>query len=195
MPGGAPPAAHMPRTVCGAMRTRAQHLFADLVGPRRSKHNWVTGAVIAEVRGEMLRANRTAYRERVFRNHALESTLRLLQEALPTGRGPAAADAACVSQLETERRRGLKEQTDWMNPHWGSVFHADDYRDGTRELSLFGFALRRHADVYMSELQNIAHYAARGHRFVPRPVVLPHEVSPIVDPVVEHVAGSKLVGS
>ena len=55
--------------------------------------------------------------------------------------------------------------------------------------------MRRHADLYMAELQNIAHYTERGHRFVPPKFMMPHQVTPYVDPVIEHIAGSKLVGS
>ena len=74
-----------------------------------------------------------------------------------------------------------------INSSWGSVFHASG-RDGVREPSLFGFALRRHSDLYMSQLQSIAPYVVRRHRFVPPHTPLPHEVAPYSDPVVERIA-------
>lgn len=169
-------------------------IFADLVDARRGSHNWKTGAVIAELRGEMVAANSAAYREAVFVNHCLDATLRLLQEAMPTTRPPDAPVAACVSRLHAEWRRGLSRQSGMLNQSWGSIFYATD-RLGARDPSIFGFALRRHADLYMSELQNIAHYATRRHRFLPPRFMLPHEVTPYVDPVVEQVAGSKRAGA
>ena len=54
-------------------------IFADLVDARRGVHNWKTGAVLAELRSEMVAANSSAYREAVFVNHCLDATLRLLQ--------------------------------------------------------------------------------------------------------------------
>ena len=82
-----------------------------------------------------------------------------------------------------------------INESWGSVFHATHPTSGARDPSLFGFALRRHADLYMPRLSNIAAYAARRHRFLPPSFTLPHEVTAYVDPIVEAIAGSKLVGA
>jgi HAD superfamily 5'-nucleotidase-like hydrolase len=162
------------------------HLYADLVDARYGEHSWITGAVIAEVRSEMLRANSAEFRQTVFKNYVLDTAQRLLQEAMPMHRTPDSADLACVAAVDQQRRLGLDEQSAYMNPSWGSVFHADNSNDGTRDPSLFGFALRRHADLYMSELQNIAHYAVRSHRFVPPKFTLPHEIMPVNDSVADH---------
>ena len=171
------------------------HLYADLAGARRGRHNWVTGAVIAEVRDEMLRANTSEYRELVFRNHVLDATLQLVQEAV-AGREASAEELQLIHGLDEQRRRGLEKQNEVLNTDWGSVFHANDVRTTTfHAASLFGFALRRHADLYMAKLENIAPYTVRRHRFAPPIFTMPHEVTPYVDPVVEHIAGSKLVGS
>ena len=82
----------------------------------------------------------------------------------------------CQAILDAERRRGLHELAAGMNPTWGSVFHAQ-HGDGSVDASLFGFALKRHSDLYMSQLQSIVHYATRRHRFVPPKFTMPHEVS------------------
>ena len=82
-----------------------------------------------------------------------------------------------------------------LNKNWGSVFHTTHPESGARDASLFGFALRRHADIYMSELQNIGSYAMRDHRFQPPSFTMPHEVTAFVDPCIEKIAGSKLVGA
>lgn len=171
------------------------HLYADLAGARRGRHNWVTGAVISEVREEMVQANTAEYRQLVFRNHALDATLQLVQEAV-RWREATVEELALIDDLDEQRRRGLELQNEHMNRHWGSVFHANDVRTTTfHAASLFGFALRRHADLYMAKLDNIASYTVRGHRFAPPIFTMPHEVTPYVDPVVEHIAGSDMVGS
>jgi hypothetical protein len=47
----------------------------------------------------------------------------------------------------------------------------------------------------MAKLESLVDYTVRRHRFVPPMFALPHEVSPYLDPVVEQIAGSELVGS
>jgi len=121
--------------------------------------------------------------------------LRLVQEVLPRpldGRdaSPHEADVAAVASLDEERRRSLEQQNAHMNRDWGSVFHAY-HEDGSREASHFGSAILRHADLYMSRLENIEHYITRRHRFVPPKFTLPHEVMPYVDPVEKHIVGKK----
>jgi hypothetical protein len=54
---------------------------------------------------------------------------------------------------ENRRPAGTGAPRDAPPPYGrGSIFYATD-RLGARDPSIFGFALRRHADLYMSELQ------------------------------------------
>ena len=76
-----------------------------MCGCATALRSWVTGAVISEVREEMLKANDPSYRELVFQNHTLDTALRLVQEVLPRpldGRdtSPHEADVAAVASLD-----------------------------------------------------------------------------------------------
>lgn len=79
----------------------------------------------------------------------------------PITRGYSAEDAELLHSLETELQRVNVELSSLFNRQFGSIFRTDGHP------SLFAFAVRRYADLYLSEVCDLMYYNP-NHRFYPQ---------------------------
>lgn len=90
------------------------------------------------------------------------STLQDIQAASNTIKGGySEEDAALLHSLETELQRVNVELSSLFNRQFGSIFRTDGHP------SLFAFAVRRYADLYLSEVCDLMYYNP-NHRFYPQ---------------------------
>lgn len=79
----------------------------------------------------------------------------------PITRGYSPEDAELLHSLETELQRVNVELSSLFNRQFGSIFRTDGHP------SLFAFAVRRYADLYLSEVCDLMYYNP-NHRFYPQ---------------------------
>lgn len=153
------------------------NLRVDLTEARRW-HGWKTACVINELDREIEIQNMSWFHE----VHFLRSNLRRLIGDLQMCMNPPfeACDEntidmnACgikkafreeddemLQVFETELQRVNVELSSLFNQQFGSIFRTDGHP------SLFAFAVRRYADLYLSEVCHMLHYNPQ-HRFYPQ---------------------------
>lgn len=79
----------------------------------------------------------------------------------PLPRGYSTEDAQLLQTLETELQRVNVELSSLFNRQFGSIFRTDGHP------SLFAFAVRRYADLYLAEVCDLMYYNP-NHRFYPQ---------------------------
>jgi hypothetical protein len=150
------------------------NLRADLVDARRW-HGWKTACIINELDREIDVQDSTWFHEL----HFLRSTLRGMLCDLQLAMNPpfhnsvvnegaynpnklfTEDDTKLLQVLETELQRVNVELSGLFNRQFGSIFRTDGHP------SLFAFAVRRYADLYLSEVCNLLQYNPH-HRFFPQ---------------------------
>uniref|UniRef100_A0A7S4DQP5 Uncharacterized protein n=1 Tax=Lotharella globosa TaxID=91324 RepID=A0A7S4DQP5_9EUKA len=88
-------------------------------------------------------------------------------------------DKDLLDSLEAEVSRWRDIQEHVINANFGSIFRA-----GTA-LSKFASSMKRHADLYMSSVDNLRFYSVE-QRFYPDGG---HESVPFIDPLLDYIIG------
>lgn len=141
------------------------NLRADLVEARRW-HGWHTACVINELDRELEVQASPLFWELHFLRSTLRHFLTDLQLTMTRTKGDDCVkffdfdEAEIILELETELRHINSELSCLFNPQFGSIFRTDGHT------SLYAFAVRRYADIYMSDVCNLLHYST-DHRFYP----------------------------
>mmetsp|Transcript_6148 Transcript_6148/g.9387 ORF Transcript_6148/g.9387 Transcript_6148/m.9387 type:complete len:608 (-) Transcript_6148:135-1958(-) len=152
-------------------------LFADLVEARR-RYGISTGAVIKEVSEEMEKQKgSTMWRYARLTTHILQHSFRLIQEEMGLSRSPEDIELLDKLEEEVDRWRNIQEQV--INANFGSIFRAET------AMSKFAGSMRRHADLYMSAIENLRFYSTE-QRFYPDGG---HESVPFNDPLLDFIVG------
>eukprot|EP00472_Partenskyella_glossopodia_P002052 CAMPEP_0197522094 /NCGR_PEP_ID=MMETSP1318-20131121/7282_1 /TAXON_ID=552666 /ORGANISM="Partenskyella glossopodia, Strain RCC365" /LENGTH=559 /DNA_ID=CAMNT_0043074329 /DNA_START=208 /DNA_END=1887 /DNA_ORIENTATION=- len=152
-------------------------LFADLVEARRL-YGIATGAIISEVRQEMEKQKGSAmWRYARLTTHVLQHSFRLIQEEMGLSRTE--EDTILLDKLEREVSRWRHIQEHVINANFGSIFRSD------LTVSKFAASMKRHADLYMSSIQNLRFYSTE-QRFYPDGG---HESVPFNDPLLDFIIG------
>lgn len=156
------------------------NLRADLVDARRW-HGWKTACIINELDREIDVQDSPWFHELHFLRSTLRQLLGDLQLAMNPSYSPASPnvddssssptymhtkgfsveDAALLLSLETELQRVNVELSSLFNQQFGSIFRTDGHP------SLFAFAVRRYADLYLSEVCHLLDYNP-NHRYFPQ---------------------------
>jgi hypothetical protein len=149
------------------------NLQSDLQEARRW-HGWHTGCILSEVAREVEAQGSLRFREL----HSLRSLTRTLlidvqmsfhrdsalsqqQQQQQGGTGKLAeAEAMLLRDLQTELKGINAELSACFNPQFGGIFRTDTHP------SLFSVAVRKYADIYMTDLGSLLNYSP-NHKFYP----------------------------
>lgn len=144
------------------------NLRADLVQARKN-YGMHTACVIHELKSEILVQNSPEFSQL----HSLRSSTRQLltqlqnafqlekAESIMNGNGSLNDhDQRFIDQLLSELLGINTDMSYSFNKQFGSIFRTDGHP------SIFAFAVKRYADIYMSDVSNLAYYNA-NHHFYP----------------------------
>ena len=142
------------------------HVFADLAD-LSSHHGWRTGAVIQDLREELVKTNNDNFKWKVNWATILSNMIEDNQQS--AFRSEDGQDCADVLEAWTEELAEIRADLKAMlNPKFGSVFRTQ------RNPTYFSGRLFQFADLYMSNITNLNKYSL-DHKFYPRRGILPHE--------------------
>ncbi|XP_014100422.1 5'-nucleotidase domain-containing protein 3 isoform X1 [Bactrocera oleae] len=137
------------------------HPYSDLADVTL-EHGWRTGAIINELTHEIETLNNVNFKRNA---NWLQMLTQLIEEIQDYECEPA---QICLEKWQAERDM-LRNQTKMVfNKQFGSVFRT--YHNPT----YFSRRLFRFADIYTSDITNLANYSV-SHTFYPRRGVMPHE--------------------
>uniref|UniRef100_A0A034VLV6 5'-nucleotidase domain-containing protein 3 n=1 Tax=Bactrocera dorsalis TaxID=27457 RepID=A0A034VLV6_BACDO len=137
------------------------HPYSDLADVTL-EHGWRTGAIINELTHEIETLNNVNFKRNA---NWLQMLTQLIEEIQDYECEPA---QICLEKWQSERDM-LRNQTKMVfNKQFGSVFRT--YHNPT----YFSRRLFRFADIYTSDITNLANYSV-SHTFYPRRGVMPHE--------------------
>ncbi|XP_011193607.1 5'-nucleotidase domain-containing protein 3 isoform X1 [Zeugodacus cucurbitae] len=137
------------------------HPYSDLADVTL-EHGWRTGAIINELTHEIETLNNVNFKKNA---NWLQMLTQLIEEIQDYECEPA---QICLEKWQAERDM-LRNQTKMVfNEQFGSVFRT--YHNPT----YFSRRLFRFADIYTSDITNLANYSV-SHTFYPRRGVMPHE--------------------
>ncbi|XP_063679922.1 5'-nucleotidase domain-containing protein 3-like [Bolinopsis microptera] len=140
-------------------------MYADLAEPVLNQ-GWHTGAIIRELEKEIELLNSAEHQHNMFILKELNNLIREVQRFLPDPTAVHYTDLWCIErkQVRAELRR----------------LHISEFCSSFRTHlmpTLFYRRLSRFAEIYTSNLTNLAHYHPSHYRFTPVRQDLPHEIS------------------
>ncbi|XP_039967625.1 5'-nucleotidase domain-containing protein 3 isoform X1 [Bactrocera tryoni] len=137
------------------------HPYSDLADVTL-EHGWRTGAIINELTHEIETLNNVNFKRNA---NWLQMLTQLIEEIQDYECEPA---QICLEKWQSERDMLRNETKMVFNKQFGSVFRT--YHNPT----YFSRRLFRFADIYTSDITNLANYSV-SHTFYPRRGVMPHE--------------------